>query len=296
MEQENKKFNKKFILTMFAVLGFVLVLVIILNFTLYKSFDKNLEVYFFNVGQGDSELIFQEGHTILIDGGPDASVISELSKALPVLSRKIDVIILTHPHADHVSGLVDILKRYEVGAVMGSGVVYNTPEYNAFLEEIKNQKIPFILAEAGEKIKIGDLGQLTILHPFDLNFLGKSPTNIHDSMVVARFDFGKESFLFAGDAENDLENNLVFKGVDVKADVLKVGHHGSKNSSPPIFLKKVSPQFSVIEVGKNNIYHHPADITLRNLAAIGSEILRTDLNGTIKFLSDGTSMIYEKEF
>ena len=273
-----------------------MVLVIILNFTLYKSFDKNLEIYFFNVGQGDAELIFQGGHTILIDGGRDASVISELSKALPVINRKIDVIILTHPHADHVSGLVDVLKRYKVGVVLGSGVVYNTSEYNAFLEEVRNQKIPFILAGAGEKIKIGDLGQLTILHPFDLNFLGKSLTNVHDSMVVARFDFGKESFLFAGDTENDLENNLVFKGADVKADVLKVGHHGSKNSSPPTFLKKVSPQFSVIEVGKNNIYHHPADITLRNLAAIGSEIFRTDLNGTIKFLSDGLKLVYTKEF
>ena len=115
-------------------------------------------------------------------------------------------------------------------------------------------------------------------------------------MVVVRFDFGKESFLFTGDAESDLENNFVFKGVDVKADVLKVGHHGSKNSSPLVFLKKVSPQISVIEVGKNNIYRHPADITLRNLAAVGSEIFRTDLNGTIKFLSDGLSLIYTKEF
>jgi len=296
MEEGNRKFNKKSILIVFAVLGFILVLVVVLNFTLYKSFDKNLEVYFFNVGQGDSELIFQGGHTILIDGGPDASVINELSKALPVLNRKIDVIILTHPHADHVSGLVDVLQRYEVGVVVGSGVVYNTPEYNAFLEEIKNQKIPFILAKAGEKIKIGDLGQLTILHPFDLNFLGKSPTNIHDSMVVARFDFGEESFLFAGDAESDLENNLVFKSVNVKAGVLKVGHHGSKNSSPLVFLKKVSPQISVIEVGKNNIYRHPADITLRNLATVGSEIFRTDLNGTIKFLSDGLKIFYTKEF
>jgi len=296
MEEKNKKLNKKLILMTFAVSGFVLVLVWILNFTLYKSFDKNLEVYFFNVGQGDAELIFQGGHTILIDGGPDASVISELSKALPVLNRKIDVIVLTHPHADHVSGLVDVLQRYEVGAVIGSGVIYNTPEYNAFLEEIKNQKIPFILARAGEKIKIGDLSELTILYPFDLNFVGKSPTNIHDSMVVVRFDFGQESFLFTGDAENDLENNLVFKGVDVKANILKVGHHGSKNSSPPIFLKRVSPKISVIEVGKNNIYRHPADITLRNLVAIGSEILRTDLDGTIKFFSDGLKLIYTKEF
>lgn len=296
MEQENKKLNKKFVLIIFAVLGFILVLVVVLNFTLYKSFDKNLEVYFFNVGQGDAELVFQGGRTILIDGGPDASVISELSKALPVINRKIDVIILTHPHADHVSGLVDVLQRYKVGAVVGSGVVYNTPEYNTFLEEVKNQKIPFILARAGETIKIGDLGQLTILHPFDLNFLGKSPTNIHDSMVVARFDFGEESFLFTGDAESDLENNFVFKGVDVVADVLKVGHHGSKNSSPSVFLKKVSPQISVIEVGKNNVYRHPADITLRNLAAVGSEIFRTDLNGTIKFFSDGLHMIYNKEF
>ncbi len=296
MEEEDKKFNKKLVLIIFAVLGFLLVLVAILNFTLYKSFDKNLEVYFLNVGQGDAELIFQGGHTILIDGGPNASVISELSKALPVINRKIDVIILTHPHADHVSGLVDVLQRYEVGAVVGSGVAYNTPEYNAFLEEVRNQKIPFILARAGETIKIGDLGKLTILHPFDLNFLGRSPTNIHDSMVVVRFDFGKESFLFTGDAESDLENNFVFKGVDVKADVLKVGHHGSKNSSPLVFLKKVSPQISVIEVGKNNIYRHPADITLRNLAAVGSEIFRTDLNGTIKFLSDGLSLIYTKEF
>ncbi|KKR10120.1 MAG: putative membrane spanning protein [Parcubacteria group bacterium GW2011_GWA2_39_18] len=296
MEEKNKKLNKKLILMTFAVLGFVLVLVWILNFTLYKSFDKNLEVYFFNVGQGDSELIFQGGHTILIDGGPNASVISELSKALPVLNRKIDVIILTHPHADHVSGLVDVLQRYEVGAVVGSGVVYSTPEYNAFLEEIKNQKIPFILARAGEKIKIGDLGQLTILHPLDLNFLGKGPTNTHDSMVVARFDFGEESFLFMGDADGDLENELVSKGVDVRADVLKVGHHGSKNSSSLVFLKKVSPQISVIEVGKNNIYRHPADIALRNLAVVGSKIFRTDLNGTIKFLSDGFSLVYMKEF
>ncbi|OGH85743.1 MAG: hypothetical protein A2294_03705 [Candidatus Magasanikbacteria bacterium RIFOXYB2_FULL_38_10] len=270
------------------------------NFSLPPSLSKSvLRVIYFDVGQGDSALIMTpENQTILVDGGSDDKVLSRLGTYLPLGQKKIDVMILTHPHADHLDGLVEVLKRYEVGRIYYTGVLQTTGTFLEWLKMIKEQKITLNLVKTKEDVKVGGV-KLDFLYPIrDLSALGPADlnkpelkslalSNLNNTSIVFKLIFGRTSFLFMGDAEVPVEKELFAQDADVQADVLKIGHHGSNSSTNEEFLKAVNPKYAIISVGKNNDFGHPHLRTLRRLERHGVEILRTDEMGSVELLSDG---------
>ncbi|OIO48305.1 MAG: hypothetical protein AUJ32_00940 [Parcubacteria group bacterium CG1_02_40_82] len=277
-----KKFRQKFI---FAWLGVLLIGVILVWTAVFaKAGSANLKVIFFDIGQGKAVFIEEPGGSqILIDGGPDGSVVEKLSSAMPYFDKNIDLLILTHPDSDHLAGLIEVLKRYSVVSIIETGIADPTALYQEWHKIIKEKNISLIYALAGQKIKIGDDFLLEILFPAK-SLVGQSFSNTNSSSIVAKLTYGKNSFLFTGDAEEPTEFYLLQSGAKIDADILDVGHHGSKNSTSQKFLDAVSPETAVIQVGKNNRYGHPAQETLDKLKDV--EIYRTDLCGGIEILSD----------
>lgn len=254
-------------------------------FTLDARHDLHLTV--FDIGQGDSIFIeAPNGNQVLIDGGPSSAVLAKLGNVMPFWDRFIDLIVLTHPHADHVTGLIEVLKRYDVGMVLESSVNYSTAEYREWRTLLEQKHIPVTIARAGQKIHLSPKTELDILTPFD-SFVGKSPSNAHDAMVVSRLIYASSSALLTGDAEKYLEYRLLLSGADLKSDVLKVGHHGSKTSTTEDFVRAVLPNYAVISVGRKNRYGHPTQQTFDMFAKFNIKIFRTDQNGDIEFVSDG---------
>jgi len=255
------------------------------------SKPKVLTVDFFDVGQGDSIFIeTPQRHQILIDGGPSSKVLSKLSENMPFWDRTIDLVILTHPDPDHLNGLVDVLKSYKVGLVAFNGAEGEVVAFSEFKNEIAKKHIPTVVLFSGKKILIGNKICLNILAPFE-NFEGKKVKDFNSSSIVAKLVYGESKFLFTGDAPKSIEDELVEKNINLSANVLKVGHHGSRTSTGEIFLQKISPQYAVISVGKNNSYGHPHQEVLERLEKYGIKIFRTDFNGDIKFISNG-NLIY----
>ncbi|MBU1146685.1 MBL fold metallo-hydrolase, partial [Patescibacteria group bacterium] len=224
-----------------------------------------------------------------IDGGPTNAVVEKLGENMPFYDREIDLMILTHPHADHLVGLIEVLKRYEVKKILTTGAINSTPDYLAWLEEIKNQNIPMEIVSAGQILDFGENLKMEIFYPVE-NFVGKQPDDLNSTSIVAKLIFGDTSFLFTGDAEEEAEEKMIARGVDLKADVLKVGHHGSRNATSQNFLEKVQPKFAVISVGAKNTFGHPNKTILNRLEKNGVEIFRTDQDGDIRFLSDGVEL------
>lgn len=257
------------------------------------GYDGNLKVYFLNIGQGDASFIeTPERVQILVDGGPDDSVLSELSSVMPFYDRKIDVLVLSHPQQDHIFGLVEVLKRYEVANVIFTSIDYKNSAYDEFKKIIEEKHINKIEAKAGTRLKLGQYAYLDVFYPFE-NMSGKSVENPNDVSVAIRLDYLGKKFFFAGDAEVKEEIDLVNSGQDIDIDILKISHHGSKTSSAELFLEKVTPEAVVISVGKNNSYGHPHKEVLERLKNI--KTLRTDLNGRVKITTDGLSLNYQSE-
>ena len=233
------------------------------------------------------------GNQILIDGGPNDRILGKLGRTLPFWDRSIDLVILTHPEKDHLAGLVDVLDRYKVGAALWTGVEHSTAEYREWVSALEEKNTPTFIARVGQRVKIGSDITLDILAPFD-DWNGKTATKLNDTGIVSRLQHGKISMLFTGDISKSVERRLLFESLNSKllildSDVLKVGHHGSKTSSIEEFLNAVSPEVSVIQVGGKNRYGHPTQEVLGRLAAVGARILRNDLEGDVRFESDGTT-------
>ena len=295
------------ITTFLKALTIILAIIAVIWFLVLS--DKNnrtLEIISFDIGQGDAILIkTPENQTMLIDGGPNNKVLQKLGQYLPALTKRIDIVLLTHPHADHVTGLVEVLKRYDIGTVILSGADLKTDVYSEFLKTIKEKNIPVVIAEAGEAIHFSDNLEFDILSPErakNLVFNKKSEgfssggKDVNDTSVVGKLMFKNFSILLTGDATSKIENRLLIYGENLKSDILKVGHHGSKYSSSLLFLKFVSPKAAIIEVGAKNRYGHPSPAALSRLKMVDSEAFRTDLNGDIKILTDGftTNIFTEK--
>lgn len=243
-----------------------------------------------DVGQGDA-LLIESGRTrVLVDGGPDSSVLVKLGSLLPFWDRSIDLIILTHPHADHLDGILEVLKRYDVGTVLETGVNHSIPDYAEWRQVLAEKRIRAVIAEAGQKITLSGGAYLDILAP-SKNFANASPKNIHEAMIVPELAYASTAALLMGDAEKPLERALAASGRDLRADILKVGHHGSKTSSSEEFLGRVLPKFAVISAGRKNRYGHPHQETLDRLARFAGRILRTDQLGNITFVSDGRNFV-----
>lgn len=250
-----------------------------------------LLIHFFDIGQGDA--IFVEapnGNQILVDGGPDNTVLAKLGETMPFWDRSIDVLVLSHPHADHLDGLVEVVKRYDIGMVLESGANHTIPEYAEWHALLREKNVSVVIAKAGQHIDAGGGVALDVLSPFE-NFEGASPKNVHDATVVSRLVYASTSVLLMGDAEEKLEYRLLYSGALIDSDVLKVGHHGSKTSTSEEFLAAVSPDIAVIQVGRKNRYGHPYQGVIDRLMAFGVRIFRNDLDGDILLQSDGVSFI-----
>ncbi|HCM67961.1 MAG: hypothetical protein A2898_05795 [Candidatus Kerfeldbacteria bacterium RIFCSPLOWO2_01_FULL_48_11] len=251
-------------------------------------FQKNdlLEVTFLNVGQGDSILIeTPSGQVILIDGGPDTSVLAELGRALPFYERTIDLMVLTHGDADHVTGQIEVLHRYDVRNVLYTGVVGESAGFRAWEDSVAHELANILTAIGGTELDFGEV-RIGVLYPFE-NLSGKSFEDVNDTSVQLKLVYGSEMFLFTGDASSEVEKQLLHRGVDVSADVLKIGHHGSRSSSSSEFIEAVTPDIGVIQAGKDNSFGHPHEEVLERLDAADVEVLRNDQLGRITLVSDG---------
>ena len=255
--------------------------------------DGKLHVYFLNVGQGDATFIeTPDKFQVLIDGGPDNSVLSELSKVMPFYDREIDLVAFTHPQNDHIFGLVEVLKRYKVKNVMFSSVVYQNRAYEEIKSIIEEKGINVMDPVAGERLQIGKAAFLDVMYPFE-SVSGTEVDNPNDISMSLKLDYLGKSFLFSGDAELKEEMEMVNSGEDIDVDVLKINHHGSKTSSAELFLESTTPELAVISVGKQNPYGHPNESVLERLKNI--KYFRTDLAGRIEVLTDGGSLDYKLE-
>lgn len=256
----------------------------------YDFHDKELEIIFFDVGQGDAALIKTPlGHHILIDGGPDSSILEKLGKEMPFWKRSVDLIIMTHPHEDHFAGFIEILKRYHVKNIMWTGVLADTALFKEWQELIDKERANIYIAEQGQLI-YGGSAVLKILHPFD-SFENQKVQNMDNTSVVVKVLFGENNFLFTGDAFRETERDLVRRGINLTSNVLQVGHHGSRTSSVPEFVAAVLPELAVISAGKDNRNGHPHEETLETLADYDITVLRTDELGNIKVISNGSQLV-----
>ncbi len=247
-----------------------------------------LSIYFLDVGQGDSIFIDSPTHgRLLIDGGPNSKVLTELGKILPFGDRRIDVVIGSHPDADHIGGLVDVINRYDIGAYLEPGVKSPNNVHLVLEKEIKNKNIPNILARRGMVVDFGDGARLEILFP------NRDVTNweTNDASIVAKLIYGDESFLLTGDSPKYAEYLLLaLDPSDLKSSVLKVGHHGSQTSTSLPYATAVNPEYAIISAGLNNRYGHPHKDVLDILNQVGAKILSTIDLGTIEFETDGQTL------
>jgi len=245
-----------------------------------------LTVHFIDVGQGDSILIVTpEGNTVLIDGGSKSSGPNVVSYLKNQGITEINVIMATHPHEDHIGGLISVLDSFEVGNVIDSGVEHTSQTYKNYLSITNSKNINFVNWNLGQQFDIGKAVSFKIIGP-----VSKSSSDLNNSSIVIKLTYISTSFLFTGDAETESESKILQSSADVEADVLKVGHHGSSSSSTVKFLKAVSPSVAVISCGQENSYGHPHDSTLKNLSSLGITIYRTDTTGTIVIESDGKNI------
>ena len=271
--------------------------------SIYFSFKEErrgiLTVAFLNIGQGDAIFIeAPSGSQILIDGGPNKSVLRELSKVMPFYDRSIDVVLATHADQDHIGGLPDVLQNYKVDIFMETGVPSESSSYKELekIVEEKSQGVPLgnfkgeplkkIFVRRGMVVDLGNGAMLQILFP------DRDPAGMetNTSSIIARLVYGENEFLFTGDSPKSIENYLISLG-GLESDVLKAGHHGSKTSTSPDFVTAVSPEYVVISAGKDNRYGHPHQEVLDIFNSFGAKILRTDLDGRVVFKSDGINLL-----
>ncbi|HEY4711655.1 MAG TPA: ComEC/Rec2 family competence protein, partial [Dehalococcoidia bacterium] len=252
--------------------------------------DDRLHVSFLDVGQGDAILIqTPNGQDILIDGGPDPQKINlELSEKLPFWDRTIDLMVCTQPHADHVTGLVDVLQRYKVKQVLEPGVSYNSTIYQEWLRLVEDEEIEYNIARVGQEIDLGNGIEMEVLNPPESLWEGTSD-DVDNNGVVMRLSWDKVSFLFTADIREDVEFELIGQRANLKSTVLKVAHHGSQTSTTSQFLAAVAPEVAVISVGEDNPFGHPSpEVMERLIGRLGEEnVYRTDEDGTVEFITDG---------
>lgn len=264
--------------------------------------DKALHVDMLNVGQADAALIQYQGKNMLIDTG-DVDSRDELVQQLKARNVKtLDVVLITHPHGDHLGGMAALFKAFPIKQIYDNGQSANTAMYKNYLKNIKTKNIPYKALKKGDTITLGDDVKFAVLSPgtpfTKENTPGVSASGLtNDNSIVCKLTYGKFSVLFTGDAQKEVETQLLkdYGSSDLHADVLKVGHHGSKTSSSPEFIKAVSPKAATISCGVNNQYKFPHKPTLDTLAQYHVTVYRTDKDGVISITSDGTSYSIQKE-
>lgn len=243
-----------------------------------KESSNNLDVYFLDVGQADSILLSNNGHYMLIDAGnnEDGPKLINYFKSLGI--TKFDYVIATHAHEDHIGGMDDIIKNFDIGTFYMPDLITTTKTFEDVLDALSEKQIAFETPTIDQEFSFSDTKITTL-------YVNNEAKNLNDSSIVLRLKHGTNTFLFTGDASTKVEKQLLNK--NIASDVLKVGHHGSRYSTSKEFLNKVNPQYAIISVGINNTYKHPHDETLKKLNDKKIIIYRTDQEGTIVAESNG---------
>lgn len=245
--------------------------------------SNEMLIHYIDVGQGDSILIQVNNKNLLIDSGPK----SDKKKLFDYLSTldltKLDYVIETHPHEDHIGNMADVIKKYNVVSFYAPKTQTTTKTFEQMIDSLKNKNLKInILKKDMRSINLGKNTKVTVFSPTKYYY-----ENLNNYSPVIKIEYGKTSFLFTGDAEKDIETEILNNNENISADVLKIGHHGSSTSTCEAFLKKVNPSIAVISVGADNIYNHPDEETLNTLIKNKIPLYRTDIDGTILISSDG---------
>ena len=277
----------------------ILLIVVAIFYSLYeKDIDKTfglpvtetfqetentntLDITYLDVGQADAILIQNEGHNMLIDAGnnEDGPLLVQYFKEQNM--TKFDYLIATHPHEDHIGGMDDIIKNFDIEKIYMPNVTTTTKTFLDVLNAMEEKNMTFDVPNIGQNFALGH----TL---FQVMYTGSDKKNLNNSSIILKANFKNTSYLFTGDATSEVEKKILSK--DIKATVLKVGHHGSKYSTTTEFLNKVNPKYAIISVGKNNSYNHPNQITIDKLTKKNIEIHRTDQEGSIFLKSDGKTI------
>lgn len=245
--------------------------------------NETLEVHFLDVGQADSILITTGGKAGLIDAGNSSDGINIVNYIKDLGITKLDFVVGTHPHEDHIGGIDDIIKNFDIEKYYMPDVLTTTKTFENVLDALENKKLKYTVPKIGSKFNLGEA-------QFETIYLGTDTKDLNNTSIVLKMTFGNKSFLFTGDATDVSEEKMLDK--DIKVDVLKVGHHGSEYSTTDKFLDRVNPSISIISVGENNKYGHPSSKTLEKLK--NSKIYRTDFDKTIIIKTDGNNLNVEK--
>jgi competence protein ComEC len=247
--------------------------------------SQYLVVYFLDVGQGDAIFIETPDKVqVLIDGGPDGSVLRELGQVMRAFDKTIDVVVATHNDKDHIGGLVDVLARYDVGAIMRTNNQHDTAVVRAFDGAVDREGALLVEPTAGQRYVLGASTTLTIFSPAG----DVSNHESNASSIVAKLEYGETAFFFTGDAPIGIEEYLVRAyGPHLQSTVLKLGHHGSRTSTSKIFATMVAPEYAIVSAGQGNSYGHPHSEVIENVAIVGSTLLSTAEQGRVTLYSDG---------
>lgn len=250
------------------------------------SNPNNLIIHYVDVGQGDCILIGQNNEYVLIDAGnnEDGELLVDYFKQLGI--EKFKYVIGTHAHEDHIGGIDNIINNFELEHFYMPDVITTTKTFEGVLDALLAKKKAFETPNIGDTFKLNDAS-------FEVLYLGKDKSDLNNTSIVLKLTYKNTTYLFMGDATSKVEKILLDNEADLKSDVLKVGHHGSQYSSTAAFLKQVSPSYAVIQVGENNDYDHPKEITLNKLEKLKTLTYRTDKHGTIILTSDGENISFE---
>lgn len=290
------RFNSKKFIWQISILSLAVVVLAVVAFWQGQP-PGRLEVYFFNVGHGDAIFIrTPSDKRVLIDGGLNSQVVQKIGRLLPFYDKRIDLVILSHPHPDHITGLISVVKRYEVGKVFYTDVKTQEELFKLFKDILNKKKITKVKID---KIFSQDLGGEAILYflypDHDLSQEIIQDKEINNTSIVVKLIYKGSSYLFMGDASEAEEEKLIASKQDFNTDILKIGHHGSSTSSGQNFINLVSPKTAVITCGENYQFSHPSLRVLRRLERAGSKIYRTDESGDIKISTTGDGK-YEIDF
>ena len=263
--------------------------------------DGRLHAWVLDVGQGDAILLrTPHGHTALIDGGSGAThLLNEMGEHLPFWQHDLDLMVLTHPHQDHLMGLIEVLERYHVDQVVQTEFTATQGLEGQWFYSLKSHNVPVHYPRRGDTVSFEgepemDLRVLSPLTPEAPR--GKGNEEINNASIVLRLSYGKHDILLEGDAQDEAEVEMAaLPEDDIASEILKVGHHGSDTSSTPQFINRVHPQVAIISVAADNKYGHPASETLRTLEAAGALVYRTDRNGTVEIIADKERMWVRSE-
>lgn len=251
--------------------------------------DAPFAVYYADVGQGDCTLLICDDKTMLIDAGENGHESDVFNLLSSQGVRQIDYIVMSHPHSDHIGGIPEVIDKFGCEKLYTQSLPENTVidaeyTYNLVQESAERNGTEIVNVSCGDSFDFGG-ATVSVLGPVTID-----TENLNNSSLILKITYGETSFLFTGDAEEEEEMSILEQVADLKSDVLRVAHHGSKYSSSEEFLEAVSPRYAIISVGENNDYGHPHEQTIQRLENYTSEIYRTDRCGTIKALSDGKNI------